>query len=227
MSVIPKKKVERIEFCEDHVEPWTANAVAIGTNALVVATFASKTEAARTAYESFRAAQDAAGSAAIDYNVALAAMTDAASDIIKLVRAKAATGGDPIYALAALPVPATPSPRPAPGTPYEFAAGLDGDGSVLFLWKCTNPTGTAGTMYEVCRQVGGVGEFALLGVTGERQFLDMTIPVGTTRITYKVRGVRSTTAGSWATFNVFFGIGASEVTVTQGAVTILGPKLAA
>jgi hypothetical protein len=49
MSLKPKTVVGQIELCEEHVTPFTDNAVAIGSSAPVVAAFVAKTEAARAA----------------------------------------------------------------------------------------------------------------------------------------------------------------------------------
>ncbi len=46
-------------------------------------------------------------------------MTNAAADIIKSVKTKAATAGDGVYSLASIPVPALPSPMGPLGTPSD------------------------------------------------------------------------------------------------------------
>lgn len=102
-------------------------------------------------------------------------------------------------------VRATPSPMPPPGTPYQFEAALGSDGSVTLTWKCNNPKGSAGTMYQVYRRIGTATEFDYLGGTGTKTFPDATIPAGTSRVTYLVQAARSTAVGAGAQFNVSFG----------------------
>ena len=214
MSVIPKDNVGRIEFCEQHEAPWTANAVPMGSSASAVSDFVTKTGLCRAAYEAQKAAQIAARNATNDFHLALAAMTTSASDIIKSVLARAATGGDAIYSLASIPVPATPSPAPAPGKPTDFKVQLAENGGLILTWECVNPR-SRGTMYQVWRRIG-TGEFTYCGGCGSKQFIDETIPAGTTNITYQLQGVRTTAAGPWAQYNVSFGgVGGALVTESE------------
>ena len=41
-----------------------------------------------------------------------------------------------------------------------------------------------------------------LGVTGDRSFIDATVPGGSREITYQVRGIRSTKVGGVARYSV-------------------------
>ncbi len=59
--------------------------------------------------------------------------------------------------------------------------------------------------YQVWRRFGSEGEFSFLGATGEKKYIDSTIPVGTAQAQYQIRGIRPTAAGAWAQFNVNFG----------------------
>jgi hypothetical protein len=221
-SILPADNVGRIEWCENHNTPLSTNAVAIGTTAAAVTDLATKTTAARAAFNAQQAAQNAAKAATIDFNLALAAMTAAAAGILKQIKAKAAVAGDSVYALAEIPAPATPSPKPAPGTPTNFTATIGADGALKLKWKCANPKGTSGTIYQVWRRSSPTAEFTYLGGSGTKTFVDPTIPAGATAVTYQIQAVRSTAAGPWAQFNVNFGAGGTGVTATA-----VGPKLAA
>ncbi len=64
-------------------------------------------------------------------------------------------------------------------------------------------------VYQVYRQTTAEGEFESLGIAGEKKFVDSTIPAGSSTITYKIRGIRPTAAGLWATFQVMLGVGSS------------------
>ena len=218
MSVMPVSKVGKVEFCEQHITPWTTNAVAIGTTTAAVTDLGTKTTAARTAFNAQQAAQNAAKAATNDFNLALAAMNNAATDIIKQIRTKAATSGNSVYTLAQIPAPATPSPRPAPGTPEALKVELDGNGALMLSWKCVNPVGTSGTIYQVWRRIGAEGEFTYLGGSGTKDFVDDTLPAGSASVTYQIQAVRSTAVGNWAQFNVNFGVtgaGGGEMTVAS------------
>jgi hypothetical protein len=221
-SILPADKVGRIEWSENHNAPLSTNAVAVGTTAAAVTDLATKTSTARAAYNAQQAAQNAAKAATIDFNLAVDAMTVAAANILKQIKAKAAVAGDGVYALAEIPAPATPGPKPAPGTPTRFTATLGGDGALTLRWSCANPRGTSGTIYQVWRRTSPAAEFTYVGGTGRKTFVDPTIPAGATAVTDQIQAVRSTVAGPWAQFNVNFGVGG-----TGGATVLAAPKLAA
>src|SRR5204862_8282096 len=75
-----------------------------------------------------------------------------------------------------LSVRKVPAPMPAPGTPSDFGVTLSADGSVELTWKCSNPTGSTGTIYQVFRRTTPEGEFVYLGGGGDKKFVDATIP---------------------------------------------------
>jgi hypothetical protein len=120
-----------------------------------------------------------------------------------------------------------PTPTPAPGTPTDFTVGLLGDGSLELRWKCANPRGGAGVIYQLHRRVGNAGgatDWTFAGATGSRKFLDATLPAGASPVTYRVTAVRSTASGSPAEFVVNFGTAGSGQSVASVSAA---PKLAA
>jgi hypothetical protein len=223
-SVLPPTRLGRVEFCEQHTTPFSTNAVAIGTTTTAVTDLTTRTTAARAAYNAQQAAKNAARAATNEYKLAVAAMTSAVADILKQIKTKAAISGDSVYSLAEIPVPATPSPKPAPGTPTGFVVTLNPDGSLNLKWKCPNPPGASGTMYQVSRKLGAAGDFAPLGATGTRSYVDVTVPAGTPVVTYQIRAARSTAVGTAAQFVVNLGVGGSGEIV---AGVVSEPKLAA
>jgi hypothetical protein len=122
-------------------------------------------------------------------------------------------------------VRATPSPMPDPGTPEALEVTLDGAGGLILKWKCANPTGSQGTMYQIYRRVTASGEFTYLGGSGEKKFTDSTVPAGSSQVTYKIQAVRSTAVGLWAQFNVLFGVSGSGEMIASVAQT--SPRIAA
>lgn len=208
MSVMPDGKLDKLQFCEEHIAPFTTNAVAIGTTAAAVTDLDTKTVAARAAYERQRAARLAAKDATVDFDLAIRAAADAASAIVKQVKAKAATAGDGVYSLASLPVPQPPAPLGPLGKPYQFVVRLSEGGALELSWKCTNPPGASGTIYQVSRRLGASeGPFAYVGATGTKTFVDATLPAGSSSVTYRVQAVRSTSVGPEAVCLVSFGVG--------------------
>jgi hypothetical protein len=225
MGVMPEKKVEKLGWCEAHVEPFTDNAVAIGSSAPAVADFSTKTTAARAAYVVKQAAEEAVRNANANFDLALLAATTAAADIIKQVRAKAATDGDAIYTLASLPIPATPAPLGPPGTPEALKVELNPDGSLKLSFKCANPAGSYGTLYHVFRSATGeTNDYQFVGAAGERKFTDESVPSGLSIVYYRIQAVRTTAIGVAGEFLVRFGVGAGGCGIS---VTPIAPKLAA
>ena len=228
MGVVPIRKIERVQFYEDHIAPFTTNATAIGLVTTEVTDLDTKTSAARAAYNEQQAARQAAKAATESFKNAANAVTVAGAALLKKIRAKAEQSGDPnVYVLAEIPAPAIPTPRAAPGTPSNLKVELDGNGALILSWKCPNPAGTSGTMYQIYRAVGAGTEFTYLGGSGEKNFTDTTVPAGATRLTYQIQAVRSTAVGMWAEFVVNFGTnagGAITASVTEGTPA---PKMAA
>jgi hypothetical protein len=219
MGLIPDSKVGKIEFCENHVTPWTTNAVAMGSSAAAVTDWSAKTTAARAAYQAQQAAQSAAKDATNDLNVALDALMVATGAIIKQVRAKADMSGNSIYSLASLPVPPTPTPMPPPGKPTDLLVTLSETGALTLTWKCPNPTGSQGTIYQIWRRTSPTAAFEYLGGAGSKLFVDETIPAGSSQVTYQIQGARSTAVGEFAQFNVNFGVntgGEMTASVSEG-----------
>lgn len=218
MSALPRGKVERIEFAEDHVAPWTSNSVAIGSDAATVSAWSSKVTAARAAYEAQRAAKQAAKAATNEFHVSLQAMVDATADIIREIRTKAGFSGDAVYTLAEIPAPKIPGPIAAPGKPVEVEPSLLENGAIKLTWKCVNPVGCVGVVYQVWRRLGIDGAFVCLGSAGAKEFIDDSLPAGTAQVTYQLQAQRSTSVGPWAQYTVNFGV---TTTVTEGTPTNL------
>lgn len=211
MGVVPDSRLGKIEFYEAHVAPWTANATAIGLTAASVTALSSATVNARKAYDDHIAAQNAAKAATQDFYDKVRDMHNApgaGADMIQTIKTFAATTDNPnVYVLAQIPAPQAPSTPPPPGTPFELSVGLLGNGALALKWKCNNPSGTTGTIYEVRRAVAG-GSMLFVGASGVKSFNDDSLPAGTaTPVTYEITAVRSTARGNPAQFVVNFGTG--------------------
>ncbi len=222
MGVVPDTRIGKIEFYEAHVAPWTANAAAIGLDAADVANLATLTSDARDAYNAAEAARLAARAATLAFYDAVRAMhsgAGAGQDMIDTIRNHARVKNDSnVYVLAQIPAPATPGVTPPPGTPFDLRIGLLQTGALELKWKCNNPAGTQGTIYEVRRQIGGAGGgagFTFIGASGSRGFTDDTLPTGSAPIVYQITAVRSTARGNPAQFIVNFGTAGPGITVTD------------
>src|SRR5688572_1247946 len=178
-TILPQGRGPKITFFATHVPVWQANYAEIGMSAEGVAELAVLTAAAREAGKAQKIAQQAARAATQTYHAAVAAMTKAGGDLIKQAKTKAATeGGIGVYSKANITPPSKPAPLPPPGTPTNFAVALRQGGEIELTWTCANPAGSQGTVYTIARQIGAKGRTELLGVVGEKAFVDDTVPAG-------------------------------------------------
>jgi len=205
MTVVPTRVHDRIVFYETHLPEWSANAAALALSPSQLAAMEELVTEARQAYAAAQVAQQEAMVATQVLKDAMERMhaaPGAGQDIIDAVRLRAQLTDDPnIYVLGGIPEPKKPGPRAvpkAPGRITRFNVELRATGAIALSWKCTNPRGTNGTMYEVLRQIGGgpgAGPFEHVATVGEKSIVDTTVPSGAGRVTYKVTPVRSTVRG--------------------------------
>lgn len=229
MSVVPDSRLDKIQFYENHLGPWGANAEQIGILPATVTGFAARVTAARAAYDAAEAARQSSKVATQAFYLAVREMHSepgGGQDIIDTIRAFALSKGDPnVFNLAEIPPPATPGTLPPPGTPTNFTVQLQPTGAILLKWRSENPAGAGGTVYEVLRQSAG-GSMAYAGATGSREFLDASLPFDGSPVVYRITAIRSTQRGVPAEFTVKFGVGGpgNALAVTGVSETV---KLAA
>lgn len=221
MRLVPEDISGKIQFYQSKIAPWLDNAGEIGTTPEMVASLADATQEARDAALAQAQAQSAAQAATNRLRMAIDRMTSVGAQIVMQIRTQAAQSGNSVYALAKIPAPAQGAPIAAPGTPANFTVELQNCGWVTIQWKCKNPRGAVGTMYQVRRRIdGGASEF--LGTVGEKKFVDQSIPMGSKAIIYEVTGVRSTTVGRMAQYNVTFGSMRNGVSTVPISTTVRG-----
>jgi hypothetical protein len=219
MNVVPRNLVDQIQFFEFHAPMWVERAGEIGVDPLLAAELAAQTAAAREALAAQQQAMQAARSATQTLRHAMEAMGRTGGAVIGQVKARAATGGSGVYIAASVPAPKQPSPMDAPGQPDRFAVKLIGSmGLLAITWRCRNPRGAKGTMYNVSRQIGFDGPVEFLATVGAKRFIDATLPAGATRVTYAVRAVRSTKVGPEGRFDI--SIGGARMPLGMGLPTM-------
>lgn len=213
MSIFPQSRLGKIEFYENRISDWAANAAGIGLTPAAIADLQTLVDAARAAYgesEKARIASQAATQAFYDAVRAMHSGPGAGSDMVDQIRGFARRTDNPqVYVLAQIPAPQPASSIPPPGTPFAFSVGLLETGALELKWKCINPEGAGGTIYEVRRRAGlnPASPFVYVGATGIRTFEDATLPSGSSPVVYQVTAVRSTTRGNPGQFTVAFGVG--------------------
>lgn len=218
MSVVPKNKLERVQFYENHLPRFSAHAAEIGTTEAEVTSLETKTQAARAAFSAQQVAIQAARAKTKAFYDAVDSMTVAGASILKQIRARAeSTGNNSVYELAEIPGPGAQTPQPPPGEPRDFAIRLGQNGIVELKWKCDNPPG-GGVVYHIYRRDEPNGPFYFLGGSPQRKYIDGTIPPGASQITYEIQGVSPRGVGPVAQWNVNFGVnagGGMTASVTQ------------
>ncbi|HMN39950.1 MAG TPA: hypothetical protein PKE29_03835 [Phycisphaerales bacterium] len=226
MSIVPDTNIGKITFYEAHIGPWTSTPTQIGLVAADCTALQALITNARKAWDAQQAASEAAKAATTAMHNAVRAMhTLGAVDLAK-IKAYADVTNDPnVYAKAQIPMPATPAPVGPPGTPFDFTVSLEQTGAVTLKWKCNNPSGAAGTVYEVRRRLSATGTFDYVGSQGVKSFTDDSIPAGSTALTYQITAIRSTRRGVPAQFNVNFGMGGDGLMVATVTEATASPSM--
>jgi hypothetical protein len=206
MSIIPKVKVEQLQFCESHWPVWTANAAAIGLSTTQTTNFKNFATAARAAYDAAQTAKQAYHAAVTNQNQALRLATDNAADLIRVIKGFAELTSNPnaVYSLAQIPPPATPVPAAAPGKPTDINVTLESSGAVTFTWEATNSAASGGAFFNISRKLPGQTSFTPLGGTSgstsesrRMTFTDATVPTSAAGAgaQYIIQGQRGTLVG--------------------------------
>jgi hypothetical protein len=211
---IPGREPELVTWSAD----FLANVIAIG--ATNIGLVAAQQTALQAAVNAFTSAYGVANDPATRTRPAVAQKRSKKEQMLAIVRQLAGViqrhpgTTDAQRAQLGLTVPAQRRPGRAPGTPSDFKVTLASDGSLTMTWKCDNG-GVGGTMYQIFRRVGAVGEFQYVGGAGGKKFIDATVPAGASQVTYQIQGMRSTAIGQWAQFNVNFGTSGGNALVTE------------
>jgi hypothetical protein len=220
MGIVPSSRLGKIEFYENHIEPWSSNAALIGITELAVGELDSATSAARAAYNAHLAAQQAAKVATQNFYEKVRLMHNApgrGADLIAAIKNYAQSTNNPdVYTLAQIPPPSGPGKVPPPALPTDFRVEIGQSGNLILRWKANNPAGSNGTVYLVERRLNNSGPFAFIGAAGgDKTFDDTTLPSGVSQIEYRVRGQRSGISGPAAIWTVRVGGGGGSFVITE------------
>lgn len=214
-TVLPDAYLEQIQFCEDHLAPFTLNAAAIGLTGPQVSNLGALTVKARAAYNAAQAARLASKAATLTFHTDTGDMRDNIRDLIALIKTKAETTNNPnVYALAQISAPSPATPASPPGQPSNFIITLETDGSLTLTWKCKNSTTSTGVFFQVQRKLAGETNLRNIGGTPVKSFNDATVPAGIGSLVYLVTGFRGTRAGDASDqITVQFGVGGGGLSV--------------
>lgn len=197
MSNIPTGKIEdQLLWLENHMNLWQLVESEIGLSVAQVTQMKSLVQEARGKYTDARNARDAAKYATTAQGIALKAAKVQASDLIDTIKNHIANtaNSEGLWAVAGLNPPAPRGTVPPPNAPTNLSASVDSYGNVVVKWKASQPRGASGTVYSVTRAFNNGANFTLIDVVGEKQFVDSTVPLGTSSVSYIVTAKRSGTS---------------------------------
>ena len=196
----------------------TASPTTYGLSAPQAASYHTLSQNYVAAYEAIQDPSTRTKGATAAKNAAKILLKSMASDLTRIIEGTS-TVTDQQKIDIGINVRKIPGPVGDPGTPSDFVAQLRADGALLLKWKCHNPTGADGVIYMVHRSIDG-GASTYIGGSGQRKFIDATVPGGVSTITYTIQATRTTAVGVAADFLVKFGTdsgGAATVSVDQAA----------
>ncbi len=190
MAVLPTTRVAKIEYFESHIAQWLANSAAIGVQPSSLASLQALVTAARAAFNAQQTQLAAAKAATASFYVKTDDMAELGSDLIKTIKAYAETTNNPnVYALAAIPAPAAPTPAGAPTAPTALDATMNADGTITLKWKGVL---AARQFFSIWRQLPGQNSPTQIGSIAAKSFIDTSVPRGLTQVVYSVRAHRDT-----------------------------------
>ncbi len=185
---VPETRHAMIDFFALRRGPWAAAAAQLGFSAQDVAEFTQLLQEAEQAQAEAYKARNAARAAMHGANTRAEALRRKGAALIGVIRATAArTGDNHVYAAGQIPPPPPKPPRPAPEPPRNMRAIMDSSGATILTWEAST---AGGVTFLVSRQLAGEDRPRLIGSTGEKRFIDSTVPAGTTQAHYLVRARR-------------------------------------
>lgn len=219
-----------LEWCQAHITIFEAKWQDIGITQAQAADFKAATEAAAAKLTALNMAKTAAMGATEAAGTAFGELRTVAAAVVRSIRTFAENENNPnVYVLANVPPPVDPSVAPPPAKPTNISVELNGTtGAVMLSWKASNPAGTSGTSYIIRRRTNTTGEFAFVGVTGEKRFTDNTFFAGPDMVQYTIQGQRADSAGQVSDiFTINFGRAGGGLSIESASEGAKSVKLAA
>lgn len=184
MALLPDDRIGRIEFFEERIAQWTAEAGNIGLTEVQITELEQRTQAARSAYAAAKLAATKRKTATTKLRTDAGSMRTYGAALIATIKAFAEATGDPsVYDKALIDPPAPRGEGTPPDQPSVLRAALGTDGSLELTWKGKGP---AGTRYDVTRLLPGESVFKVIGDTSKKRWVDSGLPAGTGQVLYRV-----------------------------------------
>ncbi len=210
-----------MSWAQTHAPVFVDNDSLIGLTEPQALLFQTAYTNAATAVQQQEAAISAAKAATTNANDKVSLLRRSATLTTRMIRTFAENTNNPnVYAIAQIPPPAVPGTQPAPGKPFDFGVELNtASGALTLRWKANNPPGTSGTSYLIKRKLPGEAAFGIVGLSGEKKFVDNTFTAGPDSVQYTVQGHRSDSVGLESdAFTINFG----KTAAGQATASVLG-----
>lgn len=194
MPILPSKNLEALMWLQARADDWLENAPAIGLTVGQANAVLTATTQAQTAVNNAESARAASKAATTAQNGAFGTMRDEAQTAINIIKAFANNSPDPatVYSVAQIPPPSVPLPNP-PENPYDLRFLLQQTGELEIKWSGSSNGGSA--VYIISRSIqtdpaSPPSPMSVVGYSGERSYVDASIPACTVAATYSVRAVK-------------------------------------
>lgn len=200
MPIQPNSIDDFINFAITHADTWKDAPEQVGLSRQQADEAEAVALTMRSAREASVQAHADAESATITQDAAIASGRKKFADYIGTIKLHAERQTDPndVYAAADLPLPKPRRALPAPETPANIKASLNTDGSILITWQPPARGAFRGkTFFQVQRTLTGSCTGAAdipydtIAVSHDRRFMDLTIPAGYTKVTYRIIASRN------------------------------------
>lgn len=203
MRVVPRTRVEQIEFFENRIDGWRSVADEIGLTEQQVDELEALADQARADYALANRLRTQSVSATNAMRNSVDRMHRFGSAMISAIKAKAETSDNPhVYTAAKIMPPASPSSSGLPDRPTGVSAQIDNSGHVVVSW---NGSLAHGTFFSVMKKRSDESHWQQLGAVRGKVFIDPNSPPSCEFAMYQVFAHRSSgsSAGS-EPISVFF-----------------------
>lgn len=188
MPLVPQTKPQALAWFESHETTWFNNASQIGLTSAQATAYQSAVNDLRTKYDQANLAREEAKGKTLLADNAFADVRELTADMVALIRTYARQTDNPdVYGLANIPAPGGRTPAPPPTPPTNVSANLLNNGNINLSWRATRLNGT---FFTVWRRDSDNQDFAMIGMTGGKKFLDDAVPTGVAWVEYHVISLR-------------------------------------
>ena len=202
-------------FANLHAPVWEGNARDIGVSDAQAAQYKALTAAAQAAFDAVQRGKLQQKALVETQTAAIRALRNTNSSLLKTIRGFAQDAADPVQVFnkAQIPPPAAPAPVGPPSAAFDLNAALDIlTGGLKLSWKATQ--NAPGAIYRVERSTTATpgANWSLIALTGSKFTIDTSVPVGTSRVLYRVVAQRGNLQSQPSgVLDIRFGTGPGEI----------------